>query len=723
MPLNPRDLTATPRRFWPGGRPHYTAGTTGCLVLLVNPRGMALSPGADTGWREVREDTARRRSALSKIGSDGEVDSDDAIAGYSPDKHRAFRGSGKGHAGAHGNGLTPAGAAAGGAPAEAHSTSPRRRGGGAGGRAPLPSSSSAAASSAAADGEDGRGDELGSSLGSTDFLKFRRSLQAPSEAGSMASRRRKQTMAESSITSLIKPLDIHQDGCIQKKHFLKLLATNGLSKDDPRLTKLIQDLDDLDDKINIADLVRLINTNSNSLVNLLIDVLSGNMVIPDFDQFTDVLKAIFEEVRDMPITGRVADYIPALAEVPAEKFAIAVTTRSGQRFSLGDTKDFFCLQSVSKVGTYCEALKMHGTETTHKHVGREPSGESFNAMTLKPVSIDDCPDREAIPHNPCINAGAIMCTSLNSPGLKESQRLAEYLRAWSRLCGSKVAFDPMVMVSERESADTNNALAYMMREAGAFESKDIDINETLEFYFSTCAVMCSADMLATAAATLANSGHNPLTNEKVYDREICKNAMSLMLSCGMYDFSGEWAFTVGLPAKSGVSGALMIVVPNICGICVWSPPLDALGNSVKGIEFAKRLVERFAFHHLSSTRFSKDKVNPTVSRSSKEQRLQLNLMYAASSGDLSALRRIAETQPDLDFGVGDYDRRTALHLAASEGHVEVVSFLLDHGTGHSPVDRWGSTPLDDAILNGFQDVEEILVDVGGVRGSGPDDDK
>jgi hypothetical protein len=127
-------------------------------------------------------------------------------------------------------------------------------------------------------------------------------------------------------------------------------------------------------------------------------------------------------------------------EVPAEKFAFAVTTRSGQRFSLGDTKDFFCLQSVSKVGTYCEALKMHGTARTHTHVGREPSGQSFNAMTLKAVDMPDHPDRHAIPHNPCINAGAIMCTSLNSPGLKESQRLAEYVPAppsllqWQSAC-------------------------------------------------------------------------------------------------------------------------------------------------------------------------------------------------------------------------------------------------------------------------------------------------
>lgn len=266
---------------------------------------------------------------------------------------------------------------------------------------------------------------------------------------------------------------------------------------------------------------------------------------------------------------------------------MAVTTVDGQRFAFGDYRNMFCLQSVSKPVTYCCALKEHGTDGVHQHVGREPSGVSFNAMTLKKVQQPEHPDRTAIPHNPCINAGAIMCTSLLPEGKNQAERLENYLDTWSDLCGDEVGFDPAVMVSERATADRNTALAYMMKECGAFKDPNINISQVLELYFSTCSVTANAQMVSTAAATLANGGVNPLTGKNIFEPEYCRHALALMLSCGMYDFSGEWAFTVGLPAKSGVSGVLMMVVPNVMGIAIWSPPLDKIGNTVKGIEFAK----------------------------------------------------------------------------------------------------------------------------------------
>ena len=142
---------------------------------------------------------------------------------------------------------------------------------------------------------------------------------------------------------------------------------------------------------------------------------------------------------------------------------------------------------------------------------------------------------------------------------------------------------------------------YMMKECGAYAEPNMTpqrLAEINELYFSTCAVTCTARMMATAGAVFASGGINPLTNDHIFDTETCRNGLSLMLSCGMYDFSGEWAFQIGLPAKSGVSGCIMIVIPDVMGICVWSPPLDEYGNSVKGVEFTKRLCDKFAFHGL-----------------------------------------------------------------------------------------------------------------------------
>lgn len=282
-------------------------------------------------------------------------------------------------------------------------------------------------------------------------------------------------------------------------------------------------------------------------------------------------------------------------------------------------------------------------------------------------------DRVAIPHNPCINAGAIMCTSLVKPALGLAERLDDYLQTWTDVCDKKVGFDPTIMISERTTADRNNALAYMMKESGSF-TEPLNLQETLELYFSTCAVTVTAEMMATAAATMANGGENPLTQKRVFSEEHTRMAMSLMLSCGMYDFSGEWAFSVGLPAKSGVSGVLKIIVPNVCGICVWSPPLDRIGNSIKGIKFAELLVKKFCFHHLDS-HVRSSKIDPTNRTSNSNDAAALfDLLTAASGGDLATVQALLARGTKID--AMDYDKRTALHLASSDGRAEVVNFFV-----------------------------------------------
>jgi len=217
----------------------------------------------------------------------------------------------------------------------------------------------------------------------------------------------------------------------------------------------------------------------------------------------------------------------------------------------------------------------------------------------------------------------------------------------------------------------------------------------------------TADTMAVVAATLANAGVCPLTGERVFQPGTVQRCLSLMYSCGMYNFSGEWAFRIGLPAKSGVSGVVLVVVPGVTGLCVWSPRLDALGNSVRGVAFCRELVRVFNFHSYDNpVGGAHDKRDPRNDAARRQRNLLVDLCWAASEGDLDGIRRLRVEGAAL--GGADYDGRTALHLAASEGRAAVVAYLLRHGVDRAPVDRWGNTPLDDARRAGHDAVLELL---------------
>ncbi|KAI9346978.1 glutaminase-domain-containing protein [Obelidium mucronatum] len=330
----------------------------------------------------------------------------------------------------------------------------------------------------------------------------------------------------------------------------------------------------------------------------------GNLAIPDFESFKSGVEEIFESVRNQEFGGHVASYIPQLSNVNPYLFGVSFCSIDGQRFNLGDSNIEFCVQSCSKPITYAIALEEVGKDKVHSHVGKEPSGKSFNHMSL-------LPDKK-LPHNPMINAGAIMTSSLIQMGMPLYKRFGKVTDVWSSLFGGKkVSFNNGVYLSEKDTADRNYALAYMMKEAGAFPD-GINITETLEFYFQCCSLEADTDKMAILAATFANGGICPLTNSTIFEASTVRNCMSLMGSCGMYDYSGEWNFRVGLPAKSGVSGAIWVIVPNVGGFCLYSPKVDGLGNSCKGIEFFKRLSDRYAFHVLEPSRLRGLKLDPTV---------------------------------------------------------------------------------------------------------------
>ena len=245
-----------------------------------------------------------------------------------------------------------------------------------------------------------------------------------------------------------------------------------------------------------------------------------------------------------------------------------------------------------------------------------------------------------------------------------------------------------------------------MRERGAFPT-GVEIGPTLDYYFSACSIKITAQSMATIGATFANGGVCPLTGERVFSEETIKNTLSMMYSCGMYDYSGEFAFSVGIPAKSAVSGVVLGIVPNVMSVVVWSPRLDECGNSVRGVAFMKKLVERFSFHNYDNL-VDSSKRDPRRVRNARQTDHTYRAIYAASIGDVSELKRLVAHGHNLD--IADYDGRTPLHLASAEGHVDTVRYLLNQKVRPTPVDRWGNTPLADATRHEKEDVRALLAD-------------
>lgn len=286
--------------------------------------------------------------------------------------------------------------------------------------------------------------------------------------------------------------------------------------------------------------------------------------------------------------GAVADYIPELANARPEWFGIALATTGGATYAVGDADIPFTIQSVSKPFAYGDALARLGREAVMARVGVEPTGEAFNSIVL-----DEANNR---PFNPMVNAGAIAVSALFDGDTPEARR-RNLLATFARFAGRRLNIDEAVFRSEDETGHRNRAIAYMMLNTGMIARPPA---EALDVYFRQCAIAVTCRDLAVMAATLANDGVNPLTGETALGRAEVRDVLTVMSSCGMYDYAGQWAFEVGVPAKSGVSGAIIAVAPGQMGLAVFSPPLDRFGNSVRGIEACKAISEDLDLHVFAS---------------------------------------------------------------------------------------------------------------------------
>ncbi|MEM7796775.1 MAG: glutaminase A [Cyanobacteria bacterium P01_C01_bin.118] len=313
-------------------------------------------------------------------------------------------------------------------------------------------------------------------------------------------------------------------------------------------------------------------------------------VTSPFRNYLTDLHEQFSSVND----GAVADYIPELALAKPDWFGICVVTSDGQVFDVGECDQLFTIQSISKAFVFGLALEDHGRDYVNSKVSVEPTGEAFNSIVL-----DEATNR---PYNPMVNAGAIATTDLIK-GDNSTERLKRMLEMFKRYTGREHDINVPVFLSEKATGFRNRAMSYLMLNFGMVGDK---IDETLDLYFQQCSIMVNARDLAMMSATLANGGINPVTKERAIDERYVQDVVSVMLTCGMYDASGEWAYRVGMPAKSGVGGGILAVVPNQLGIGTFSPPLDAKGNSVRGIKVCEALATDFGLHLFNAAKPERD---------------------------------------------------------------------------------------------------------------------
>ena len=296
---------------------------------------------------------------------------------------------------------------------------------------------------------------------------------------------------------------------------------------------------------------------------------------------SELLASILAEVRPLLGQGKVADYIPALAQVPADRLGMAVCTVEGELFTAGDAFEPFSIQSISKALSLTLALTLYQEEEIWARVGKEPSGQPFNSL----VQLEF---EQGIPRNPFINAGALVVSDLLETRLTAPrQRTLELVR---RLSGNPaIMADQVVARSEYQHSARNAAIAYLMKAYGNFEN---EVDKVLQSYFNACAIRMSCVDLARAFIYLANRGAPLGESTPLLPARTTKQVNALLATCGLYDEAGDFAYRVGMPGKSGVGGGIMALIPGELTVCVWSPELNKAGNSLAGTAALELLAER-----------------------------------------------------------------------------------------------------------------------------------
>ncbi|GAB5525944.1 MAG: glutaminase B [Roseivirga sp.] len=297
-------------------------------------------------------------------------------------------------------------------------------------------------------------------------------------------------------------------------------------------------------------------------------------------EFEALIQGTYQVIQDMDDQGETASYIPELARVDSKKFGVHLSTIDRQNFGMGDYREKFSIQSISKVLSVCLAYKMLG-ERIWNRLGVEPSGSAFNSLVR--LETD-----KGIPRNPFINAGALVIADMLLSCLANPKAdLLAFIRSLSEK--ADIDYSPRIAASEKSVGYRNTALCNFIKSFGNIENEP---NEVLDFYFDLCSLESSCEHLSETFLFLANNGKTVHSNDQVLTKSQCKRINALMQTCGFYDESGEFAFKVGLPGKSGVGGGIIAVHPHQYAIAVWSPKLNKKGNSYRGMKFLEEFTTR-----------------------------------------------------------------------------------------------------------------------------------
>ncbi|KAM7002341.1 glutaminase liver isoform, mitochondrial [Tautogolabrus adspersus] len=484
------------------------------------------------------------------------------------------------------------------------------------------------------------------------------------------------------------------DGRINVNQFFEAIWSSGLHRSDPRLRECffhLRKLQDAEGSVDRNTFQRCVT----GFVSLILKALQGRFVIPDFSTFTEETQKLFSRCRQL-------SSVQEKESMDSTKWGVSICTVDGQRLSLGDWAGSLVLGEVSWPLVYGVVVEQLGADLVHRYVSMDGYSRYDSPFTLT---------KTGIPHSPLTETGAIVTTSLLQLAgrlfAEEEEKYDSVLNVIRRLCNKEHAnLNCSSYQSSRKDSVRLHALSFYLQEKKCFPEK-VDINAALDLMLQCTSTEITCESGAAMAASLANGGLCPLSGDQVLSPTATRSMLSMMQVAGMKDYSTTFHYKTSVPAVCSGHGILLAVVPGVLGLMAFSPELDACGNPWRAVHFCQELISTFQLHSFDIRTPFRQILAYRQWKAESEGYQIMNVLLAAFKGDVQALRRYFLS--GVDVNAVDYDGRSALHVAAAEGHTEVIRFLLEN-TGANPAlkDRWGSSALQEARRHNKEAAVQVL---------------